>query len=52
MGKNIKISKLTEFDIVRYIKTDADVAEYLRQVLEGGDPGELAGGRTQADPVE
>jgi probable addiction module antidote protein len=42
MIKNIKISNLPEFDMAQHIKTDADVAEYLRQVLEDGDPGELA----------
>lgn len=42
MSKTVKTSDLPEFDMARYIKTDADVAEYLRQVLEEGEPGELA----------
>ncbi|MCC7279482.1 MAG: hypothetical protein IT487_14365 [Chromatiaceae bacterium] len=27
--------------MARYLGTDEDVAEYLRQVLEDGEPGEL-----------
>ena len=42
MNKTVKISELPEFDMAEHIKTDADVAEYLRQVLEEGEPGELA----------
>ena len=42
MSKTTKISDLPEFDMAQHIKTDADVAEYLRQVLEDGEPGELA----------
>ncbi len=42
MSKTVKTSDLPEFDMAQYIKTDADVAEYLRQVLEEGEPGELA----------
>ncbi len=42
MSEAIKISELPEFDMARHIKTDADVVEYLRQVIEDGDPGELA----------
>ena len=42
MSKIISVSDLPVFDITQYIKTDADVAEYLSQVLEEGDPGELA----------
>jgi len=42
MSKTVKTSDLPEFDMAQHIKTDADVAEYLRQVLEEGDPGELA----------
>lgn len=42
MSKTAKISDLPEFDMAQHIKTDADVAEYLRQVLEDGEPGELA----------
>lgn len=42
MGKKIAINSLPEFDMAQYLQNDADVAEYLRQVLEDGDPGELA----------
>jgi probable addiction module antidote protein len=42
MNKPVKAADLPEFDMAQHIKTDADVAEYLRQVLEDGDPGELA----------
>lgn len=42
MSKTTKISDLPEFDMAQHIKTAADVAEYLRQVLEDGEPGELA----------
>ncbi|MFM9972897.1 MAG: addiction module antidote protein [Burkholderiales bacterium] len=42
MTKKTKISTLPEFDMAENIKSDADVAEYLRQVLEEGEPGELA----------
>ena len=42
MSKPINVSDLPVFDMARYLKTDADVAEYLRQVLDEGDSGELA----------
>ncbi|MCK0512710.1 addiction module antidote protein [Aromatoleum buckelii] len=42
MSKPVKISDLPEFDMAEHLKTDADVAEYLRQVLEDGEPGEFA----------
>jgi probable addiction module antidote protein len=42
MNKVIDVNDLPEFDIAQYLKTDADVAEYLRQVLEEGDSSELA----------
>ena len=42
MSKITDLNGLAEFDIAQYIKTDADVAEYLCQVLEEGDSGELA----------
>jgi len=37
-----KVADLPEFDMAQYLGTDEDVAEYLRQVLEDGEPGELA----------
>jgi probable addiction module antidote protein len=42
MTKKYKVDRLSEFDMAQYLKSDADIAEYLRQVLEEGDPGELA----------
>ncbi|ANI98885.1 addiction module antitoxin [Polynucleobacter wuianus] len=36
--KKIKISELPNFDIVDYLKTDKDIAQYLTVVLEDGDP--------------
>lgn len=42
MGKKVKIGELPEFDMAQYLENDGDVAEYLRQVLEEGDAGELA----------
>jgi len=42
MNKPINVNDLPDFDMAQYIKTDADVAEYLCQVLAEGDPGELA----------
>ena len=42
MGKEININDLPDFDITQYIKSDADIMEYLSQVLEEGDSGELA----------
>ncbi len=42
MRKEININELPEFDITQYIQNDADIMEYLTQVLEEGDSGELA----------
>jgi probable addiction module antidote protein len=36
--KKLNIGKLTKFDVVDYLKTDQDIAEYLTVVLEGNDP--------------
>jgi probable addiction module antidote protein len=36
--KKVKISELSNFDIVDYLKTDKDIAEYLTVVLEDSDP--------------
>ena len=38
MKKKIKIQNLPKFDVVDYLKTDRDIAEYLTAVLEDGDP--------------
>jgi len=42
MGKKVKVGELPEFDMAQCLESDGDVAEYLRQVLEDGDAGELA----------
>nr|VFJ69207.1 MAG: probable addiction module antidote protein [Candidatus Kentron sp. FW] len=42
MSNKIEIDDLPEFDMAQYLTSDTDVAEYLSQVLEDGDPGELA----------
>ena len=42
MKKVVKSSLLPEFDMAEYLKSDADVAEYLSQVMADDDPGELA----------
>nr|VFJ45602.1 MAG: probable addiction module antidote protein [Candidatus Kentron sp. FW]VFJ61374.1 MAG: probable addiction module antidote protein [Candidatus Kentron sp. FW] len=42
MSNKIKIDDLPEFDMAQYLTSDADIVEYLSQVLEDGDPGELA----------
>lgn len=36
--KKIRISKLSKFDVVDYLKTEKDIAGYLNAVLEDGDP--------------
>ena len=41
MSKPITTNDLTLFDVAEYLKTDADIAEYLRQILEDGDSAEL-----------
>ena len=33
--------KMRPFDMANYLTSEEDVAEYLRQVLEDGDPVEL-----------
>ena len=42
MGKKIDINDLPEFDMAQHIRDNADIVEYLSQVLEDGDAGELA----------
>jgi probable addiction module antidote protein len=42
MRKTVNVNELPDFDMARFIETDDDVAEYLRQVLEEGDSGDLA----------
>ena len=42
MRNRVKVSDLPEFDMAEQLKTQADIAEYLTQVLADGDPGELA----------
>lgn len=36
--QKIKISNLPDFDVVDYLKIEADIAGYLTAVLEDGDP--------------
>jgi probable addiction module antidote protein len=38
MNQTIKISELPLFDVVDYLKTDIDMAQYLAAVKEDGDP--------------
>jgi probable addiction module antidote protein len=42
MGNAINVRELPTFDMAQYLKSDADIVEYLRQVLDDGDSGELA----------
>ena len=42
MRREINVNDLPEFEMAQYIKNDADIVEYLSQVLEEGDSGELA----------
>lgn len=41
MTRKIKAADLPDFDMVEYLKTDEDVANYLTLVLEENDPAEL-----------
>jgi len=36
------VKRMPEFDMAQHLQNDADVAEYLSQVMEDEDPGELA----------
>lgn len=40
--KNIKIESIPRFDAAEYLKTEADIADYLTVVLEENDPSALA----------
>ena len=42
MSCNLKIENLPEFDMAHQLKNDADIVEYLNQVIKDGDSGELA----------
>ena len=42
MSKVINVKTIPEFGLAQHLKTDADVAEYIRQVLGEGDSSELA----------
>ncbi len=35
-------NQLSEFDMAEHLASEEDIAEYIRQVLEDGDAGELA----------
>ncbi|HIJ25795.1 MAG: putative addiction module antidote protein [Gammaproteobacteria bacterium] len=42
MNQTKTISNLSEFDMAEYLTTEEEIVEYIRQVLEDGDAGELA----------
>lgn len=42
MTKKINVADLPDFDMVEYLKTDEDIANYLTVVLEDNDPALLA----------
>ncbi len=43
MPDKITTQELPDFDMAQYLKTEADIVEYLRQVMEeAGDSAELA----------
>lgn len=42
MTTKIGIAELPEFDMAQHLNPDEEIAEYLSQVLEDGEPGELA----------
>ena len=42
MTTKIRIDELPEFDMAQHLHTNEDIAEYLSQVLQDGEPGELA----------
>lgn len=42
MTKKINVADLPDFDMVEYLKTDEDIANYLTVVLEDHDPALLA----------
>lgn len=42
MSKKTKLADLPAFDMAEHLADEADIAEYLNQVLAEGDAGELA----------
>jgi probable addiction module antidote protein len=42
MTRKIKAADLPDFDMAEYLKTDEDVANYLKLVLEKNDSAELS----------
>lgn len=42
MPQKKSIHDLPDFDMAQHIQSEADIIEYLNQVLEDGDPAELA----------
>ena len=42
MPNKLKVQNMSEFDMAHQLKSEADIVEYLQQVLEEGDSGELA----------
>jgi len=42
MSQTIRVADLPVFDPAEHLRDEADIAEYLTQVIEGGDCSELA----------
>jgi probable addiction module antidote protein len=42
MTETIRVAELPAFDPAEHLREEADIAEYLTQVIEDGDPSELA----------
>lgn len=42
MPNKLMVQNMPEFDMAHQLKNEADIVEYLQQVLEEGDSGELA----------
>ncbi|MDP3651627.1 MAG: putative addiction module antidote protein [Rhodoferax sp.] len=40
-SKVTRISDLPDFDMADYLSSEEDIIEYMRQVLEDGDPNEI-----------
>ncbi|MDY0213251.1 MAG: putative addiction module antidote protein [Desulfuromonadaceae bacterium] len=42
MANKLKVENMSEFDMAQELRSEADIIEYLQQVLEEGDGAELA----------
>jgi probable addiction module antidote protein len=42
MANNLKVENMVNFDMAQQLKTEADIIEYLQQVIDEGDGAELA----------